>query len=373
MRDLNDVVLVDRHVGLRADLNVPIEDGVVMNDERLSATLPTILEILKSTKNLTIISHLGRPKEGEYEKELSLRPIVDWFEKRLNLEIPLVKTLDQLPDGISFLENIRMFPGESSNDDSLSEMLATKFDVYIMDAFATAHRKSSSTYGTIMKSKNVAAGLLFSKEIQNLSHILDGSKKLLSIVGGSKVSTKLEVISNLLLKSQSILVGGGIANTFLKAKGFDVGNSLAEDDMIAAAKKMLGTGKIILPEKVCISSSPQSDDFEFVPVDCVPKDKMILDIELNLNELSKKSFDAILWNGPLGIFEIKNFETGTKDLVKYLIQSKLKVVAGGGETIFALTKYSHKENFHYVSTAGGAFLEFISGKKLPSVEALELK
>lgn len=373
MRELKDVVLVGKHVGLRVDLNVPIEDGAVMNDERLSATLPTILEILKSTKNLTIISHLGRPKEGEYSEELSLKPIVHWFEKRLNLEIPLVKSLDELPNGISFLENIRMFPGESRNDDLLSELLSKKFDIYIMDAFATAHREASSTYGAILKSKDSVPGLLFSREINALSNILDDSKKLLSIVGGSKVSTKLEVITNLLSKSDKVLVGGGIANTFLKAKGFDIGTSLVEDDMISSAKKMLGTGKIILPERVCISKSTQSDDIEFVPIESVPEDKMILDIELNIKELSKQDYDAILWNGPLGIFEIKNFEKGTRDLVKYLTQSGSRVVAGGGETIFAISKYSDKKHFHYISTAGGAFLEFISGKKLPSVEALELK
>ena len=210
---------------MRVDLNVPIEDGAVMNDERLSATLPTILEILKSTKNLTIISHLGRPKEGEYSEE-SFETNCALVRKRLNLEIPLVKSLDELPNGISFLENIRMFPGESRNDDLLSELLSKKFDIYIMDAFATAHREASSTYGAILKSKDSVPGLLFSREINALSNILDDSKKLLSIVGGSKVSTKLEVITNLLSKSDKVLVGGGIANTFLKAKGFDIGTSL---------------------------------------------------------------------------------------------------------------------------------------------------
>lgn len=373
MRALKDVSLDKKHVGLRVDLNVPIEDGVVMNDERLSATLPTILEILKSTNNLSIISHLGRPKEGEFNDDLSLRPVMEWFEKRLNIPIKLVDSIEDLNGGVLFLENIRMFAGESENNNDLARRLASQFDVYVMDAFATAHRKSASTYGAIINSKEACAGLLFAKELDNLSKVLDSSSNLLSVVGGSKVSTKLEVISNLLLKSENVLVGGGIANTFLKAKGFNVGKSLVENEMVSIAKKMLETGKIILPNNVCISNSTQSDDFKYVPVNLVPNEKMILDVELNHQELVNKNFDSVLWNGPLGIFEIDNFAKGTKDLVNYLTRSGLKVVAGGGETIFAISKYSNKKNFAYVSTAGGAFLDYISGKTLPSVEALELK
>ena len=271
------------------------------------------------------------------------------------------------------MENIRFFEGEKDNDLDLSKTISNSFDVYVMDAFATAHRQSASTFGAIIESQEACAGILFSKEIQNLDLALNSSENVLSIVGGSKISTKLNVIKNLISKSSKVLVGGGIANTFLKAAGYEVGLSLVEDEMIDVSKELLNTNKIILPKNVYVADSPQAKSAELVMVDGVSKDKMILDIELNDELKITSASDYIIWNGPLGIFEINQFATGTKQLVKFLESSPSKVIAGGGETIYAISKFSDISKFHYVSTAGGAFLEYLSGYSLPSIEALRLK
>lgn len=373
MNYLVDADIADKKVGLRVDLNVPIENGEILNHERLSAALPTILFILERTKKLCILSHLGRPEEGSFNKDYSLKPIKDWFEKRLNVEIPLLKKFDEVPDSLCLMENIRFFEGEKDNDAELSKMISSSFDIYVMDAFATAHRQSASTYGAILESQQACAGLLFSKEIQSLDSALQSSENVISIVGGSKVSTKLNVIQNLISKSSKVLVGGGIANTFLKAAGYEVGLSLVEDEMIDISKELLDTNKIILPRNVYVAESTQANSAELVPVDGVSEDKMILDIELSDELKIETSNNYIIWNGPLGIFEIEQFSTGTNQLVKFLESSSSKVVAGGGETIYAISKFSDISKFHYVSTAGGAFLEYLSGHKLPSIEALRLK
>jgi len=373
MNHLVETNIEDKRVGLRVDLNVPIENGEILNHERLSAALPTILYILKHTKKLCIISHLGRPDEGSFNDSYSLEPIRKWFEKRLNQEIPLIKTFDEVPNSLSIMENIRFFNGEKENSLELSKKIAGSFDVYVMDAFATSHRKSASTYGAIVEAQEACAGLLFSKEIKSLEAALNDSKNVLSIVGGSKVSTKLNVIQNLISNSSNILVGGGIANTFLKAAGKNVGLSLVEDEMLDISKDLLRTGKIMLPKNVYVANSAQASLAELVSVDEVDDDKMILDIELN-NEISSiVSCDYIIWNGPLGIFEIEQFSNGTQQLINFLENTSSKVIAGGGETIYAISKFSDINKFHYVSTAGGAFLEYLSGHKLPSIEALRLK
>ena len=240
-----------------------------------------------------------------------------------------------------------------------------------MDAFATAHRKSASTYGAIIKSKIKSPGLLFSNEVRNLKEILNEPNRLVSIIGGSKVSTKLEVVENLLQKSEKIIVGGGIANTFLKAVGYEIGESIYEENMLKKCLQMVESGKVLLPERVYVASSPSATEVNLVDVEKVPKEMMILDLEFKSEPVSK--YFNFLWNGPLGIFEIDLFSNGTKQLIDFLSQPDRKVIAGGGETIFAINKFSEKKNFHYVSTAGGAFLEYLSGKSLPSIEALELE
>ena len=372
MNHLEHTVLTDKKVGLRVDLNVPIENGEILSHERLSAALPSILYILKHTKKLCVITHLGRPKEGEFDIDLSVLPIKKWFEKRLNEEIALINNFENIPDNVCFMENIRFFNGENDNDKNLSEQIAKAFDVYVMDAFATAHRTAASTFGAIKFSKNACSGLLFSEEITNLELALKENKQILSIVGGSKISTKLKVINNLLPNSSAIVVGGGIANTFLKAAGNPIGKSIVEDDMLDTAKELLSTNKIILPKHVYVSATPQSNDVDLIPVEDVSENKMILDIELNENKISQNE-EYIIWNGPLGIFEIDKFSNGTKQLIAFLENSKSKVIAGGGETLFAINKFSDTSKFHYVSTAGGAFLEYLAGNQLPSIEALRLK
>ena len=372
MKSLRDVELTNKSVGLRVDLNVPIDNGEIVSSDRLSAVLPTIIFILEKTENLCLISHLGRPKEGHYDESLSLDPIRIWFEKRLNRDISLVNSIDKVNKGLNILENIRFFEGESSNSDNLANLLANKFDIYVMDAFATAHRESASTYGAILQSKESCAGLLFHEEVHKLNLALSMTKPLISIVGGSKVSTKLAVLKNLIDKSKKVLVGGGIANTFLKAAGISIGNSIYEESMLFICEKMLNTDKVILPEKVIISESPSSRESFLVDVSDVRSEMMILDLEFKKESISFVNH-MFIWNGPLGIFEIDAFSKGTRDLVKFLEEIQGEVIAGGGETIYAINKFSNQKKFSYVSTAGGAFIEFISGKKLPSVVALGVK
>jgi len=373
MKTLLETDLNNKKVGIRVDLNVPIKEGKILSHEKLSAALPSILHILERTQNLCIISHLGRPTEGDFDPNYSLLPIKEWFDEKLKKELAFTDNLDLIPEGISLLENIRFFNGEKENNEELSQKIADAFDVYVMDAFATAHRRSASTFGAIKKSEVACAGMLFSKEVINIEYALKESGSLNSIVGGSKISTKLKVIESLLKKSQKVLVGGGIANTFLKASGYEIGKSLAEDNMLNMANNMLETGKIILPEKVYVSESMESKNISLVPISDVSKDKMILDIEFNNKEIKNYSSKATIWNGPLGIFEIDEFSNGTKSLINYLEQLDSKVIAGGGETIFAINKFSDIKNFHYVSTAGGAFLEYLGGSLLPSIEALKSK
>ena len=352
---------------------MPFKNCEIQSDERLKAALPTIQYVLNETESVTIISHFGRPDEGVYNSELSLKPVCDWFCKALNRDIQFISNFDQVPDGLCMVENSRFLVGESGNDDSLSNLIASSFEVYVMDAFATAHRKSASTYGAILKSEQSCAGLLFANEVLNISSALEHKGSLVSVVGGAKVSTKLEVIKNLLLKSQKVMVGGGIANTFLKAAGHEVGNSLCEDDMVGTASEMLSTNKIILPNEVYVANSLDSNDVRRVSVNDVMPEDMILDIEFNKEEMESAAQEMIIWNGPLGIFENDLFAKGTRDLVSYLAKSNSNVIAGGGETIFAINKFSNMSNFHYVSTAGGAFLEYLSGSTLPSIEALDVK
>ena len=373
MKALSEIDLNNKKVGIRLDLNVPISAGKILDHEKLNAALPSIINILEKTSNLCVISHLGRPTEGSFDQELSLLPIKEWFEERMEKEIPLINDLDSVPEGLSFFENIRFFSGEKENHEDLAEKIANTFDLYVMDAFATAHRRSASTYGVIKKSKNVCMGLLFFEEITKIDQALKESSTLNSIVGGSKISTKIKVLENLLEKSQKILVGGGIANTFLKAMGYEIGKSLVEDNMLDMAEKMLKTGKIIIPENVYIAESSEVGEAILVPVEDVHKDKMILDIEFNITEMDKLLSEMTIWNGPLGMFEHDKFSNGTKKLISYLEYTSSKVIAGGGETIFAIKKFSDIKNFDYVSTAGGAFLSYLGGDLLPAIEALKTK
>ena len=374
MRLLSDLDIAKKKVGLRLDLNVPIKEGVVTDDTRILASLETLNYLIKAEAKIVILSHLGRPKEGTFDEQLSLRPVASHLSNELGISISLINSMKEFHDTnaqICMLENIRFFEGESKNSDSLAREIGSHIDVYVFDAFGTSHRKQASTYGAIKLAPLSCAGFLVQREVEALSRALkDFSSPFAAIIGGSKVSTKLEVIQNLGQICDKVITGGGITNTFLAAKGFKVGNSLYEKDMIKTAKSLLNDFNIMLPEEVVVSNS----------FDGPPIKKRISEIEDNeiildqvISEDIKQFIDSsntIIWNGPLGVFENKNFSEGTEELSKLISMSDAYTLAGGGETLSAINQFINKEDISYCSTAGGAFLEFIEGKELPSISAL---
>ena len=374
MRLLSDLDIAKKKVALRLDLNVPIKEGVITDDTRILASLETLNYLIKAEAKIVILSHLGRPKEGTFDDQLSLRPVASHLSNELGISISLINSMKEFHDTnaqICMLENIRFFEGESKNSDSLAREIGANIDVYVFDAFGTSHRKQASTYGAIKVAPFSCAGFLVQREVEALSRALkDFSSPFAAIIGGSKVSTKLEVIQNLGQICDKVITGGGITNTFLAAKGFKVGNSLYEKDMIKTAKSLLNDFNIMLPEEVVVSNS----------FDGPPIKKRISEIEDNeiildqvISEDIKQFIDSsntIIWNGPLGVFENKNFSEGTEELSKLISMSDAYTLAGGGETLSAINQFINKEDISYCSTAGGAFLEFIEGKELPSISAL---
>ena len=376
MRTLKDIDLRNKRAVLRLDLNVPIQDNKISDDSRIIASLPTIHRVLKDAKNLLIISHLGRPEEGVIQKEFSMKPIADYLERVIDEKITIVDCFDS-PElfgasKVQILENIRFFKGEKENCEQLGKSLGELGDVYIFDAFGTAHRKQASTYSAIKHASQSCAGLLMEKEITMLSEILNEiNHPFTAIIGGAKISTKINLISNLANKASCIVVGGGIANTFLKAAGFEIGESLFEKDFIQVAEKLLETGKIHLPNQVYVGSHINTDKSIIKDLDELEPTDRIFDLKLNNKIISNlKESKTILWNGPLGVFENKVFEQGTQELAKIISNSKAFSVAGGGETLAAINKFISKDELSYCSSGGGSFLEFMEGKTLPSVEAL---
>ncbi len=374
MRLLSDLDIKKKKVGLRLDLNVPINDGVVADDTRILASLETLNYLIKAEAKIVIISHLGRPEEGTFDDQLSLRPVASHLGNELGISISLINSMKEFSDTnsqICMLENIRFFEGESKNSDSLAREIGADIDVYVFDAFGTSHRKQASTYGAIKVASNSCAGFLVQKEVEALSRALkDFSSPFAVIIGGSKVSTKLEIIQNLGQICDKVITGGGITNTFLAAKGFKVGNSLYEKDMIETAKYLLNDFNIMLPEEVVVSNS-----FDGPPIK--KKISEIEDNEIILDQVISEDIkqfinlsNTIIWNGPLGVFENKNFSEGTEELSKLIGMSDAYTLAGGGETLSAINQFINKEDISYCSTAGGAFLEFIEGKELPSISAL---
>ena len=374
MRLLSDLDIEKKKVGLRLDLNVPIKEGVVVDDTRILASLETLNYLIKEEAKIVIISHLGRPKEGIFDDRFSLRPVASHLGNELGMPISLINSMKEFSDAntqICMLENIRFFEGESKNSDSLAREIGTHIDAYVFDAFGTSHRKQASTYGVIKVAPNSCAGFLVKREIEALSRALkDFSSPFAAIIGGSKVSTKLEVIQNLGQICDTVITGGGITNTFLAAKGFKVGNSLFEKDMLKTAKSLLNDFNIMLPEQVVVSNS-----FDGAPIK--KKISEIKDNEIILDQVISEdikqfidSSNTIIWNGPLGVFENKNFSDGTKELCKLIGKSDAYTLAGGGETLSAINQFINKEDISYCSTAGGAFLEFIEGKELPSISVL---
>ena len=376
MRTLKDIDLRNKRAVLRLDLNVPIQDNKISDDSRIIASLPTIHRVLKDAKNLLIISHLGRPEEGVIQKEFSMKPIADYLERVIDEKITIIDYLDSTglfrASKVQILENIRFFKGEKENCEQLGKSLGELGDVYIFDAFGTAHRKQASTYSAIKHASQSCAGLLMEKEITMLSQILNEiNHPFTAIIGGAKISTKINLISNLANKASCIVVGGGIANTFLKAAGFEIGESLFEKDFIQVAEKLLETGKIHLPNQVYVGSHINTDKSILKDLDKLEPTDRIFDLKLNNKIISNlKESKTILWNGPLGVFENKVFEQGTQELANIISNSKAFSVAGGGETLAAINKFISKDELSYCSSGGGSFLEFMEGKTLPSVEAL---
>ncbi len=377
MRKLSDTDVFNKTVALRVDLNVPIKDGKVLDDTRILAITSTIEHLKKQKSKIVLISHLGRPESGIFEEKFSLLPVAKRIGEIFNTRVPLFKSLQDVnfDNDISLIENIRFLSGEVDNDADLSRKLSNLADVYVFDAFGTSHRSHASTFGAINSSKTSCAGLLLEEETNALIKAMNSEETpTLSIVGGAKVSSKLEVIKSLLNISNEVLTGGGITNTFLKASGNNIGISLYEDSMIEHATDLLATNKILLPEEVVVSKSIDSTESRVCGIDAVQDDEMILDQILNPKAFEKISkAKKIIWNGPVGIFEQELFLKGTQQLAEAIASSNAYSLAGGGETLLAIKMFIDKSNISYCSTGGGAFLEFMEGKELPSLSALGFK
>ncbi|ARR50147.1 phosphoglycerate kinase [Photobacterium damselae subsp. damselae] len=379
---MTDLDLAGKRVFIRADLNVPVKDGKVTSDARILASLPTIKHCLEAGAKVMVTSHLGRPTEGEYAEEFSLQPVVNYLNDALDCDVKLAK--DYL-DGLELnagelvvLENVRFNKGEKKNEDELSKKYAALCDVFVMDAFGTAHRAQASTYGVGMFAPIACAGPLLANELEALGKAMDNpARPMVAIVGGSKVSTKLTVLESLSKIADQIVVGGGIANTFIAAEGNDVGKSLYEADLIGTAKELMAQTSIpVATDVVCAKEFSESAEATVKAATEIAADDMVLDIGPDsAAKLARIIKDAktILWNGPVGVFEIDQFGKGTEVVAKAIAESEGFSVAGGGDTLAAIDKYGIKDQVSYISTGGGAFLEFVEGKKLPAVEMLETR
>ena len=377
---LSDLNIANQNLVIRVDMNVPIKDGVVTDITRILACMPTIKFALENNAKILLVTHLGRPKEGIFDNNFSLKPLSIEISRILGSRVDLIDDLDSdkifnSSSEVQILENIRFFKGEKSNCDKLGKLLSSLGDIYVFDAFGTSHREQSSTHSAIINSSLSCAGLLMEQEINSLTKALNESQNpYTAIIGGAKVSTKLELIKNINSRADHIIVGGGIANTFLKAAGYEIGISLFEESMVAIAKELLNDGKIILPDIVVTSKTFEGEDIEEKRISEVKKDEMILDQFLN-DEIDNviSSSSTILWNGPLGVFEKNSFKKGTEQLSNAIAKSNAFSIAGGGETLSAINKFINKDDVSYCSTGGGAFLEFMEGKDLPSIAALKAK
>jgi len=382
---MTDLDLRGKRVLIREDLNVPVQGGVVSSDARIRAALPTIQAAKNAGARVLVMSHLGRPEEGVYDEEFSLAPVAQRLSELLGYKVRLEKNwLDGVECGVGevvLLENVRFNKGEKKNNEELARKMAALCDVFVMDAFGTAHRAEASTHGVARFAPVACAGPLLMNELEALETALEKPKRpLIAIVAGSKVSTKLTVLETLLTKVDKLIVGGGIANTFLAAQGYAIGKSLAEPDMIDIAKGLLARSRelkvdIPLPTDVVVAKEfSASAEADVKPVNNVGADEMILDIGPDTAERFAQLFaDAgtIVWNGPVGVFEFDQFGEGTRTLAQAIARSSAFSIAGGGDTLAAIEKYGIAEDISYISTGGGAFLEFLEGKKLPAVAVLE--
>ncbi len=383
---LTDLDLAGKRVLIRADLNVPVKDGKVTSDARITASMPTIEHCVKAGARVMVMSHRGRPEEGKADEENSMQPIADDMSAKVGKEVRLVKDyLDNAPevaDGeVVLFENVRFNAGEKKDDEALSKKYAALCDVFVMDAFGTAHRAQASTHGVGVHAPVACAGLLLSDELDSLAKALaEPARPMVAIVGGSKVSTKLTVLDALSEKVDQLVVGGGIANTFLMAMGHNVGKSLCEADLVDTAKVLIekmkarGANIPIATDVVCGKEFSESAEATLKPADAVEDDDMIFDIgpdsAKELADIISKA-GTIVWNGPVGVFEFDQFGEGTKTVSMAIADSDGFSLAGGGDTIAAIQKYDLYDKVSYISTAGGAFLEYLEGKTLPAVAMLE--
>ena len=384
---MTDLDLSGKRVLIRQDLNVPIEDGRITSEQRITASIPTLKLALEKGAAVMVTSHLGRPKEGQWSEADSLAPVAARLSQLLGVEVPLVKDwvdgVEVAPGQVVLLENCRMNVGEKADDEALSKKYAALCDVFVMDAFGTAHRAQASTHGVIRFAPVAAGGPLLMAELDALDKALaNPARPLLAIVAGSKVSTKLELLTSLVGKVDQLIVGGGIANTFIAANGHDVGKSLYEADLLETARKIDADANargahIPLPADVVVAPAFAADAPATVkPVDAVGAEDMILDIgpqtAAQYAELIANA-GTVVWNGPVGVFEFDAFGKGTETLARAIAASKAFSIAGGGDTLAAVDKYGIAGQVSYISTGGGAFLEFLEGKTLPAVAALEAR
>jgi phosphoglycerate kinase len=377
---MTDLDLAGKRVFIRADLNVPVKDGKVTSDARIRASLPTIELALKQGAKVMVTSHLGRPTEGEYNEEFSLLPVVNYLKDKLSNPVRLVKDyldgVDIAAGELVVLENVRFNKGEKKDDEALSKKYAALCDVFVMDAFGTAHRAQASTHG-IGKFADVAcAGPLLAAELDALGKALkEPARPMVAIVGGSKVSTKLTVLDSLSKIADQLIVGGGIANTFVAAQGHNVGKSLYEADLVDEAKRLLTTCDIPVPTDVRVATEfSETATATLKSVNDIKDDEQILDLgDVSAQKLAEilKNAKTILWNGPVGVFEFPNFRKGTEIVANAIADSEAFSIAGGGDTLAAIDLFGISDKISYISTGGGAFLEFVEGKVLPAVAMLE--
>jgi phosphoglycerate kinase len=377
---MTDLDLTRKRVLIREDLNVPIKDGKVTSDARIQAALPTLRQALDANAAVIVMSHLGRPEEGRFDEQYSLAPVGERLSQLLGRNVPVIRDFrvqgaQVNPGEIILLENVRFLEGESADDDALAQYLAGMCDIFVMDAFATAHRAQASTHGVAKFAPIACAGPLLAAELDALERALaEPRRPLVAIVGGAKVSTKLEVLDALAQIADRIIVGGGIANTFIAAAGHAVGKSLHEPDLLDAARRIAAKVNVPLPVDVVVGRRVDADEpGEVKTLDEVGADEMILDVGPETARqwaAGLKEAGTILWNGPVGVFELDQFGEGTRVLAEAIAASDAFSIAGGGDTLAAIEKYGVEGGISYISTGGGAFLEFVEGKTLPAVAVL---
>ena len=379
LKDLTDYQLSGKRVMLRADMNVPLKHGIIDNAERIDRSLPTIKHILGEGGKIIVLSHLGRPQEtGKVQAEFSLKPVAEYLEEKLNMPIHLVQDLEVVKksnEQFIMVENIRFFKGEKGNDSNLAEKLGSLCDIFVMDAFATSHREHASTTGVVSFVDHACVGLLIREELKALEFIDKAKRPILVILGGTKISTKLSLINTLTEKADYLLLGGGIANTCLSSIGIEVGSSLIESSVFTEAKQLVEKDNVLLPDKVLVALNKESDPTE-VNVHSLTKEDCIFDVSpeyINSLEHLFTKAETIIWNGPMGLFEEDRFCSGTQAVADLIAESKAYSVIGGGDTISAVTKTGVVDSINYISTGGGAFLNYLEGKSLPALLALEKK